>query len=279
MQNNSNLTVNKKVFFPTLFFLVLTLSYSIRNNDIFLATLNAINDWILFNFGWLFTGGAFSFLIILTVIYFSPLGKVRIGGARATPLLSKWKWFAITLCTTVATGILFWGSAEPLFHLQTPPEQLNLAANSAEAATFAMSTMYMHWSFTPYGIYTITGLAFALSYYNFNRPYRISSLLFPLFGKIPQDGWSSVLDIFCLYALVAGMAASFGTGIFALMGGLENIFGITHLCKILGKVYLLFVSKEAFTFNQLFKFKGKMTKQKKRENNSIIFSPFNFDYK
>jgi len=217
------------------------LSYSISNNDLFLKKLNAINDWILINFGWLFIWGAFSFLIILVIIYFSPLGKIKIGGEDAEPLLTKWKWFAIALCTTVATGILFWGSAEPLYHLHDPPSQLGVVASSAESAKFAMSTMFMHWSFTPYAIYTITGLAFALSYYNFKRPFRISSLLFPLFGKIREDGWSLVLDVFCLYALVAGMAASFGTGIFALTGGLENIFGITKSNLLVGIIGMVMV--------------------------------------
>jgi choline-glycine betaine transporter len=227
MQKDGNIKLNKWVFFPTILFLLVTVGYSLYDNKAFLTLMNTINDWILSRFGWLFTWSAFSFLIILAIVYFSPLGKFKIGGEEAVPLVGKWKWFSIALCTTIATGILFWGCAEPLYHLHTPPEGLGIGSESTEAATFSMSTMFMHWSFTPYAIYTVSGLSFALSYYNYNRPFRISTLLYPLFGKMEKEGGRAVLDILCLYALVAGMAASLGAGIFALMGGLEIIFGLS----------------------------------------------------
>jgi len=237
MTDKGKLSVNKWVFYPTIVFLTITVVYSIFNNDAFLISLNAINDWILNNFGWLFTWTPFSFLIILLIIYFSPLGKIKVGGDDAVPLVGRWKWFAIALCTTIATGILFWGSAEPLYHLHTPPTQLGIETNSEDSAIFAMSTMFMHWSFTPYAIYTVAGLSFALSYYNYRMPFRISSLLYPLFGPMEKEGARAILDVLCLYALVAGMAASLGAGIFALMGGLEIIFGLqksTFLIILIG---------------------------------------------
>ena len=125
---------------------------------------------------------------MIAIIYFSPIGKIRIGGADAKPLLSKWKLFSITLCTTIATGVLFWGTAEPLYHLHQPPDSLGVAASSHEAQTFAMSTMYMHWTLTPYSIYTIMALLFALSYYNLGRPFSLGTLLYPLLESAPKAG-------------------------------------------------------------------------------------------
>src|SRR3546814_9992221 len=89
------------------------------------------------------------------------------------PLLGRWRWFAVTLCTTIATGILFWGVAEPLFHLNEPPKMLGLKPGSDAAATFAMSTMFLHWTLTPYAIYTVAALAFAIVYYNRREPFRL----------------------------------------------------------------------------------------------------------
>ena len=226
--------LNKQVFIPTIIFLVLVIVYSLVDNEGFLAAANATNTWILGNFGWLFTWSAFLFLVILLAVYFSPLAKVRIGGADAQPILTKWRWFAIALCTTIATGILFWGTAEPLYHLHQPPSGLGIAANSDEAVVFAMSTMFMHWSFTPYGIYTITGLLFALSYYNFKQPFSIRSVLYPIFKEKVHGPIGTILDIICLTALVSGMAASLGAGIFSLMGGLESILAIPKSDLVLG---------------------------------------------
>ena len=218
--------INKKVFFPPLVFLVLTVVFSLLNPDGFLSWVGAANVWVLDNFGWLFSWSTLMFLVILLVVYFSPIAKVRIGGKNAQPILTKWRWFAITLCTTIATGILCWGPAEPLYHLNTPPAGLGIEIASAEAEQFAVSTMFMHWTLTPYGIYTLAGLLFALSYYNLKQPFSLGSLLYPAVGDRAHGYLGTITDIICLYGLVAGMAASLGTGILTLMGGMESVLGL-----------------------------------------------------
>ena len=228
--------INTRIFYPTIVFLVIVLVYSLYDNTGFLSYCNQLNQWILNHFGWLFSWIAFLFLVLLALIYFSPAAKIKIGGKDAQPLISRWKWFAIALCTTIATGIFFWGMAEPLYHLHQPPSGLALEAKSDRAAQFAMSTMYMHWTFSPYGIYTIAGLMFALAFYNFGRPFRIVSLLFPLTDDQAHSRIGTLTDIICLVALVSGMAASLGTGIFALMGGLENSLMIQQSDVVLGMI-------------------------------------------
>jgi len=218
--------VNKTILLPPLILIVLTVSLSLLDNTYFIEVISATNKWILQNFGWLFSWSSFAFLILLLITYFSPLAKVKIGGKDAEPLLNKPRWFAISICTTIATGILFWGCAEPLFHYAAPPSGLGITAASEASAQFALSTMYMHWSFTPYGIYCVTGLVFALVYYNYKRPFRIGSLLYPLLKNRKVEGVNNVLDIICLYALVLGMSASLGAGILSMIGGLEDIFGL-----------------------------------------------------
>ena len=164
----------------------------------------------------------FTCVILVIILMFSPISRIKIGGPKAVPLLSKWKWFSITLCTTVATGILFWGAAEPLFHLHDGPKGFNFEANSPEAAKFAMSTMFMHWTITPYSIYTLAALLFALMYYNQKRAENVSALLFPVFKKSSEGSVGTIMNILCLFALTAGMAASLGSGILTISGGLDK---------------------------------------------------------
>lgn len=213
------------MFFTPLAVLLAAVILSLWQGPGFVAIETAINDWILRNFSPLFAWSGIGFLALLAVIALSPLGGRIIGGAGATPILSRWRWFAVTLCTTIATGILFWGAAEPLFHLNDPPTMLGLAPGSDAAATFAMSTMFLHWTLTPYAIYTVAGLAFALVYYNRGEPFSLSSLFVPLLGRRAHGPVGTGIDILCLYALVAGMAASLGAGLLALAGGIEGIGG------------------------------------------------------
>ncbi|NNE29015.1 MAG: BCCT family transporter [Saprospiraceae bacterium] len=227
--------LRKAVFLPPFLFLLVSAGLSIFFPERFHLTASGINDWILQHFDWLFSWGTFSFLIILLITYFSPIAKVRIGRAGAKPILTKWQWFSITLCTTIATGILFWGTAEPMYHMHEGP------ANMQGDTTFAMSSMFMHWSITPYGIYTLAGLVFALCYYNLKQPFAVSSLLFPLMGLGAHGPLGKVVDAVCLFALVAGMSASLGTGIMAISGGLEIFFGLQPGKLIYGLIGLVIV--------------------------------------
>lgn len=219
--------LNRPVFFTPLAVLLAAVVLSLWQGAAVLAAETAINDWILRHFSPLFAWAGLAFLAVLAGIAVSPLGGQVIGGAGAKPILSRWRWFAVTLCTTIATGILFWGAAEPLFHLNDPPAMLGLQPGSDAAATFAMSTMFLHWTLTPYAIYTVAGLAFALVYYNRREPFSLSSLFVPLLGQRAHGPVGTGIDIICLYALVAGMAASMGAGILALAGGIEGIGGFT----------------------------------------------------
>lgn len=232
-------SLNKLVFFPPLLILLGTVVYSIYAPDAFLSSVQSANAWVLYNFGGLFSWATFAFLIILLLVYFSPIARIRIGGEDRQPLLSKWRWFAITLCTTIATGILFWGPAEPLYHFNASPVGLGLEQASTAAAQFSMSTMFMHWTLTPYGIYTIAGLLFALTYYNLRQPFSLSALFYPLLGKSAHGKMGQVVDMICLYGLVAGMAASLGTGMLTLMGGMNTVLGIEESNWLLGGIGLL----------------------------------------
>ena len=184
-----------------------------------IAGARGASDWILDHFDWLFSWASSLFLLLLLGVYLSPLGRSVLGGAGAVRLLSPWRWFAVTVCTTIATGILFWGIAEPMYHVSTPPP-----AGVGEPAVFALSTLFLHWTLTPYAIYTVGGLAFALEFYNQGGPFSLSTLLQPVFGSGVHRRAGAVVDAVCLFALVAGMAAALGAGSLALLGGLRGYF-------------------------------------------------------
>jgi len=210
----------------------------------FSKTVNSANDWILANFGWLFSSCAslavmLCIIICVTCFWKSGFGNVRIGGRDAKPLMSLWNWFSITICTTIAIGILFWSTAEPIAHLTAPPGDLK--PDSHEAAVFALSTMYLHWSFTPYALYCVASLMFAFAYYNMRQPFSLGSTVTPLFGKWSTGKGSFLIDAVCLYSLVAGMAAALGAGILMLGGGLNDLWGIVSNKWVWGGIALAIV--------------------------------------
>ena len=218
-------SVRPLVFWPPVILLLAALFFSLIDFTGFHAFATAANGWILSRFDWLFSAGSFAAVVMTAWIFFSPLGRVRIGGPTATPILSRWNWFAVTLCTTIAIGILFWGAAEPMFHINNPPSYEGIDARSDDAARFALSSMFMHWTITPYAIYTVPALAFALAHYNLGRPYSLSGPLSILFGRAVLGRTGSLIDSVGLAALLAGASANLGVGAMTLAGGFHHVAG------------------------------------------------------
>ena len=214
------------VFWPPFALLFAGIIFSLVDQKGFFKIASSANTWILQTFDQAFIWGA---LLILSAAIFAaimPFGGTRIGGPNAKPMLKKWNWVAVSLCTNTAVGILFWASAEPMYHLSSPPKSLGLLPGSEAAGQFALSTLFMHWSFVPCAIYALPAVMFAFAFYNMKQGFSLSSTLSPLLGNVVSKKLGSVVDAICVYALVAGMSASLATGVLTLSGGLQHLYGI-----------------------------------------------------
>lgn len=230
------------MFWPTFILLISALIFSIVDQELFFKGTVAINEFIITQFGWLFSGGTLLMFLTCAALYFHPISKTRIGGENAKPMLNKWQWFSIVLCTTIATGIIFWGTAEPIYHATSPPGFSSLTNDSKSLGAFSMSIMYLHWSFTPYAIYAVPAVVFALAFYNKNLPFSLQSTLFPFF-KTSGNKWLGIgIDGICLFALVAGMAASLGAGILSISGGLKYLAGVESSWLLLALTIIIVFS-------------------------------------
>jgi len=223
---NGKSQIKHVVFWPPFLLLLAAVVLNFIDQETFISVTENARGWVLDTFGWLFSLGAFFMLMLCIAIYFSPFSRVIIGGPQAKPILTKWRWFTIALCTGMAIGVVLWCAAEPMYYLSDPPKTLQIAPNSPEAALFAKSSMYLHWSVIPYSLYSVVGLTFAFAYYNMRKPFSLGSPLWPLLGRRCEGVIGHGIDALCLYALVAGMAGSLGGGLLLLSGGLNHMFGI-----------------------------------------------------
>ncbi|MEY4631454.1 MAG: hypothetical protein RIQ81_1574 [Pseudomonadota bacterium] len=233
--------VRKKVFLPPFLALFTAAAASLCWPVGFKAKMGALNDWLLHTFGsaFLLTGAALLAVTMLAMA--SPFGRLRIGGPDAKPRMTRWQWFSVNLTTSVAIGILFWGCAEPVFHLWSPAPYDAVIPGSPEAADRALVTMFLHWTFIPYAMYAVPALLFAYTFYNLNKPHCLGSLFAPLVADRHLKAIGAFLNPLCLFALAAGMAASLGTGLLTLSGGLEQVAGLHKSPVTLGFVAIFIV--------------------------------------
>lgn len=212
-------------FWPPALAFIAAMLWNLASPQGFTNGITAANNWIISNLAWAFALGVLAILAVVVWAMVSRFGDVRIGGRNAVPMLDNARYFSITLTTIIAVGILFWGTSEPLYHYLTPPLSLHIEAGSPEAAVFAVSTMYIHWGFLPLAIYALPAILFAFAFYNMKLPYTVASTLVPLFGTKIIKRYSQPLDALVMYSLIAGMAASLGSGILSISGGLSFLTG------------------------------------------------------
>lgn len=233
--------LNGLVFWPPFILMLGAAILNLASPKWFNTIVGQTNQWLLNWFGWLYTLTAFFCLILCIWLAFSPLGTVRLGGRNAKPLMSFWNWFSITLCTTIAIGILFWSTAEPLSHFVNPPAVSGAESRSLESGRFAIAVLYLHWTFVPYSIYCAASILFAFAFYNMQLPFSLGSMLAPLIGDDNARRSGPFIDGICLYALVAGMAAALGAGILTISGGLDSIWGIPRSSLVWAAITSLIV--------------------------------------
>ncbi|MDR0621213.1 MAG: BCCT family transporter [Deltaproteobacteria bacterium] len=233
MTNNNQTALTKGakhirwyIFLPPWLLVVLLLVLNLINFDVFMKVVNGANGWILANFSWLFNSTAFICVVVVLITFCSPFGRVRIGGSKAKPLMNYSNLTWIVLCTIMAAGILLWAAAEPMYHIYGPPKNVTEGPNSPAAIAWAIETILLEWTFTPMAIYSVPAILFAFVFYNMRKEYSIGSMFYPVLGERVTKTIMPVVDCVCLYALVAGMAASLGSGILLLAGGAESVFGI-----------------------------------------------------
>lgn len=231
--------INLIVFLPAVLLFCACILLAFLDNAAFVSLTGTLYAWILDEFGWLFLLTALVVFLVCIGLYFSPFGKIVIGGKEAKPMMSVWNWFSITLCTTVASGIVFWGAAEPVQHILNPPVSSGIEALSSEASLFAMAAVFRHWTVLPYGLYTILAVVFAFVYYNMRQPFSLGSVIAPLIPEKGRSGVSKAVDFICVFALVTGLAASLASGVLSINGGLSKLMGVDSNVMVWGIIILV----------------------------------------
>ncbi|UQZ89136.1 BCCT transporter [Deltaproteobacteria bacterium Smac51] len=217
--------VQKIVFLPASIAILLTIAVSLSSADNFVAIINKANGFITNNLAWLYNGTAVLMVLICCYALFSRFGNIRIGGENAEPLLPRFKWFAVSLTTVIAMGIVFWPVAEAVLHYTNPSDISGVAANTPAAALNSMAILYVHWTVTPYAIYSVIAMTFALSFYNLRMPFSISTIIRPLMGKYADGIGGRLVDSLGTFSVVLGMSATLVSAIMAIAEGITAVGG------------------------------------------------------
>ena len=195
-------------------FIGLSLAFPEQAGTLYLDAREGISD----SFGWLFILSANLFIVFMLYLAISKYGMIRLGGVDGEKEFSDFSWIAMLFSAGMGIGLMFFGVAEPVFHLFDP--HLGVEAGGEAAAETALAVSLFHWGFHPWAIYALVALGLAFFSYNRGLPLTFRSVFYPVLGDRIYGWPGHVIDIFTIFATLFGLVTSLGLGALQINAGL-----------------------------------------------------------
>ena len=181
-----------------------------------------INDLFENNFSFLYTWLAITVTIVSIWVIFSKAGRIKLGPLK--PDFSLFSWASMLFCAGVATGILYWGTIEWAYYINTPP--FGIEAGTNEAIEWAATYGMFHWGVSGWSFYAIPSLAIGHAFYNLGyKEMRVSTACKGVLGKYADGPIGKIIDIFFMIGLLGSSGTSLGLGTPMIVSGINKLLG------------------------------------------------------
>jgi glycine betaine transporter len=213
-----------RIVFGTAFGLVLAfVLWGVLGTDSLTSGVNTAFSAIIDKTGWMFVLVSTGFVALAGVLAVSKYGRIRLGQDDDRPEFTTASWVSMLFAAGMGIGLVFFGVAEPLYHLAGPPLGLE-EPGTTEAARLGLQFTVFHWGLHPWAMYAVMGMALAYSVFRKGRPSLVSSAVVPLVGE-HRTGVRRVVDTLAIFTTVFGAATSLGLGALQVNSGLALNYG------------------------------------------------------
>ena len=221
--------VNKPVFITSGILIVGFIIFGSLFTETAAALFSFLQDFIAEKFRWLFIILFNVALVFCIYLAASRYGDIRLGKQTERPQYTLFSWIGMLFSAGIGIGLVYWGTAEPLYHFMAPPVG---EGQTVEAAKQAMNLSFLHWGLHAWAIYTVVALS--LAYFHFRRglPLSIRSTLYPILGQKIYGKWGHTVDILAVFGTMFGVVTSLGLGVMQINSGLEGLFGIPNTLTV-----------------------------------------------
>ena len=209
-------TIRWQVTGPALFILLALLSSSLIAGESAASFFSDLQGAIVAQAGSFYIFSLTALLVLAIGLALSPAGKLRLGHADAKPTFSSLSWFSMLFSAGMGIGLLFYGVAEPVYHLESPPYETDKLLPEA----IAMRVTFFHWGLHPWALYAMVGLALSFVAYRHNLPLTLRSTLYPLLKERIKGPIGDTIDALAVISTLIGVATSLGLGVLQVNAGL-----------------------------------------------------------
>ncbi|MEH6578655.1 MAG: BCCT family transporter [Amphritea sp.] len=178
-------------------------------------------------FGILYLWGGIAAVGLMLWLAMSRFGQVKLGDKDDKPEFTAFSWAGMLFCAGIGSGILYWGTIEWAYYLQSPP--LGIEAGTDKAAEWAATYGMFHWGITAWAFYGVPAIPLAYLYHVRKKPeLKLSAACEGVLGRHARGPIGRVIDILFMFGLLGGVGTSLGLGTPMVAAGLSEVFGIEN---------------------------------------------------
>lgn len=192
-------------------------------------------------------------LIVSLILSFSKYGKIVLGEQEEKPKYSFFTWGSMMFTCGLAADILFYSFAEWVMYATNP----HIAEMGGSITEWAGVFPLFHWSFIPWAFYLVLAVAFGFMLHCRKRDkQRYSEACLPVIGEKHAHGvLGRIIDLFALFALLAGTATTFSVATPLMAEIIVTLFGIS-VSRTFVTIFILLITCIVYTYAVLHGFKG-----------------------
>lgn len=192
--------------------------------------------------------GVLSISIFLSV---SKYGNIVLGEPNEKPKYSFFAWGSMMFTCGLAADILFYSFTEWFIYIDNP-----YIGGMGDKELWSGVFSIFHWSFIPWAFYLVLAAAFGFMLHARKRNrQRYSEACRPVIGKFSDGIMGRIIDLFALFALLAGTATTFSVATPLLSSIIIKIFAI-EIDRQVATIVILILTCIVYTCTLFFGFKG-----------------------
>lgn len=192
-------------------------------------------------------------LIISLFMSFSEYGRIVLGEPDEKPKYSFFTWGSMMFTCGLAADILFYSFAEWVMYASNP----HIAEMGDNITEWAGVFPLFHWSFIPWSFYLVLAAAFGFMLHCRKRDkQRYSEACLAVIGEKCAHGFiGRVIDLFALFALLAGTATTFSVATPLMAQIIVTLTGVS-VSRTVITIIILLITCAIYTYAVLHGFKG-----------------------
>ena len=190
-------------------------------------------------------------LVISVVLSFSKIGDIVLGEPGEKPKYSFFAWGSMMFTCGLAADILFYSFAEWIMYAVNPH-----VSDMGPVMEWAGVFPLFHWSFIPWAFYLVLAVAFGFMLHVRKRSrQRYSEACRPVIGRHADGIVGRVIDLFALFALLAGTATTFSVATPLMASIIMRLFHI-DISRTVVTIIILLMTCAVYTYAVFHGLKG-----------------------